>query len=237
MEKLYIHTLEKQKREIETLKADVEALKAESKAASLPGPPIAATVTEHKHVNVVARHASVDQSTGKTVTNISINVFEGENTAHITPKDIWGLLQKLGPLGENLRKSAERLILSTAMMIFSDERHPENITCYLPNKKGKDALIHGERGWEVMPVSLTLSPMASKSVDTLFKKQPWPGLNGVPADLNLDEPTRILRYIADNEPDLVGDAASPSSELRAIPIRNREILEKVLARLPRAGDA
>jgi hypothetical protein len=194
--------------------------------------------TEHKRVNVVAGVVDIDQSSGKTITNtFNINVFEAESTAHITPKDICGLLQKLGPLGENLRKSAERLILSTAMMIFSDERHPENITCYLPNKKGKDALIHGERGWEVMPVSLTLSPMASKSVDTLFKKQPWPGLNGVPADLDLDEPTRILRYIADNEPDLVGDAASPSSELRAIPIRNREILEKVLARLPKAGDA
>jgi hypothetical protein len=252
MDKLYEYTLKKQedrhRAEMEALLKRVEDLEAVSKlstvadAKALAAPMDAkVSVQDHKAppniANMMAKTAIVDQSTGKTVTNVTVNIFGGESTSHITPVDVLGLLRKLGPLGEDLCKPAERLILSMALMIYSDEHHPENITCYLPNKKGKDALIHGESGWEVMPISLTLSPMASKSVDALFKKQPWPGLNGVPADLNLDEPTRILRYIADHEPDLVGGAASPSSELRAIPIRNREILEKVLAKLPKAGDA
>ena len=79
----------------------------------------------------------------------------------------------------------------------------------------------------------------------LSLKQPWQGLHGIEATANLDDPTRILSYIAKNEGDLVGDAASPSSELRAIPIsrkmlaffENRDILEKVLLKLPRTGDA
>jgi hypothetical protein len=261
MDKLYDHVLKRQEEkmqkmmeEMAALKTEVATLKAADGIISGASAIVVADRKEPKSTAVADRadvkntpvinikNALIDQSTGKSIrvtnkqTNVTLNIFGGESTAHITSVDVLSLLRALGPLGEDLCKPSERLILSMAMLIYSDERHPENITCYLPNKKGKDALIHGETGWEVMPVSLTLSPMASKSVDELFKKQPWPGLNGVPADLNLDEPTRILRYIADHEPDLVGGAASPSSELRAIPIRNREILEKVLAKLPRAGD-
>jgi hypothetical protein len=255
MEKLYEHVLRKQeerhKKEMAELEKRLLAVIEDRGDPSQPrkgktqpdekavdiGKAVVEVHDESKHAQVLAKVAHVDQSTGKIVKNtINVNVFGGESTAHITSVDVLGLLRGLGPLGEDLCKPSERLILSMAMLIYSDERHPENITCYLPNKKGRDALIHGESGWEVMPVSLTLSPMASKSVDELFKKQPWPGIGGIDPLLNLDEPTRILSYIAKHEGDLVGGAASPSSELRAIPIRNRDILEKVLAKLPKAGD-
>ena len=238
MEKLYEHVLKKQE---ERHKADLESLRKEMEEKFHSLTTTEATPErggkEFKTVNVVAKNAIVDQST-RIKQNININFFGSENTSHITPRDVLGLFRNLGPIraDTDLGKAGEKIILSMAMMIYSDQKHPENITCYLPSKKGKEALVHAEGGWEVMPVSLTLSPMASKSVDELFKKQPWPGIDGIAADANLDEPTKILSYIAKNEGQLVGDASSPNSELRAIPIRNKDILEKVLARLPKTGD-
>jgi hypothetical protein len=240
MDKLYEHVLKKQeetKKQLEEMMRKMEAMEAANK--SIPTSPAAITKTEHKEIKIGAgvNKGMIDQSTNKTINNVTINIFGAEKTPHITPVDVLGLFRGLGPLGEDLSKASDRLILSMAMMIYSNEKHPENITCYLPSKKGKEALVHAEGGWEVMPVSLTLSPMASRSVDELFKKQPWPGIDGVDASTDMDELSKILSYIAKNEGDLVGGAAAPGSELRAIPIRNKEILEKVLRRLPRMGDA
>jgi hypothetical protein len=105
-------------------------------------------------VAIVNNNAGViDQST-----KITINVFGKENTSHITHANIWRIFKKISPVGDDLRKAAERMILEVAMMIFSDEKHVENITCFIPNKKGKEALIHGENGWEIMPISLAMFP-------------------------------------------------------------------------------
>lgn len=78
--------------------------------------------------------------------------------------------------------------------------------------------------------------MASKSVDELFAKQPWPGMHGISSDQQLEVPTKILGYIKKHEGDIVNSISAPSSDLRAIPIRNKEILERVLSRLPKAGE-
>jgi hypothetical protein len=239
MDKLYDHVLQKQTKELETLRQEVEFLKRH--VTSTPTGRALPEKIESKSINTAqvkaGRDAKVDQSTGKTIKNtININIFGSEKTDHIKPTNVLDLVKKLGPLGEDLGKSANRLLLSMAMMIFSDEKHPENITCYLPNKKSKEALVHDESGWTVLPISLTLSPMASRSVDELFRKQPWPGQDGIEADAKLDVPTQVLGYIKKHEGDLVGNASMPGSELRAIPIRNKEILEKVLAKLPKTGD-
>ena len=249
MDILYDHVLKRQldqerrqrEEETKTHKTEIEALREDIKALQAGNPMTGSTLAagEVKTASIVAgKNAIVDQSTKNIKNTININFFGCEKTDHITPRDVLGLFRGIGPLGAgaDLGKAGEKIILSMAMMIYSDQKHPENITCYLPSKKGKEALVHAEGGWEVMPVSLTLSPMASRSVDELFRKQPWAGLDGIAADANLDEPTKILSYIAKNEGELVGDASAPASDFRAIPIRNREILEKVLAKLPRMGD-
>lgn len=243
MEKLYEHVLKKQeakhKRDLEDLENRMRAEMKNMMGEAAPSVASRIAAPEHKEAKEIktatvkaGRDAIVDQSTK----NITINIFGAEKTPHITPVDVLGLLKGLGRLGDDLSEAGKRLILAMAMMIYSDERHPENITCYMSNKKGKDALVHGESGWEVMPISLTLSPMAARSVDELFKKQPWQGVDGIDADANLEEPTKILSYIAKHEGDLVGGAAAPGSEMRAIPIRNREILGKMLVRLPKMGE-
>ena len=203
MDKLYDHVVKKQEEKhkaelqavlqaVETLRTEMKTMKDSSPSSTVPA------LVEHKEVKnaiAIAKHAVIDQSTKNiNKTNVTINIFGAENTSHITQRDVLGIFRSLGPIAgsQDLAKVSDRVILSMAMMIYSDEKHPENITCYLPSKKGKEALVHSEAGWEVMPVSLTLSPMASRSVDELFKKQPWAGLDGIAADANLDEPSKIL---------------------------------------------
>jgi hypothetical protein len=164
--------------------------------------------------------------------SVTINVFGQEDVSHITRGDIWRIFSALGPVGTDLKRAAEQAILRAAMLIYSDDSHPENITCYVPNKKGKEVMVHDEKGWAMQPINLVLSPMAARSVDALFKKQPLPGVDGIDDAANIDVCTKILRHIADHEGDLTSD---PSSELRAIPIRNKGLLERVLARLPGPG--
>lgn len=247
MDKLYDHVLKRQEarhqKEMKEMRDAVGSLRAEMKAirgggkladdADRPTPTIDSHI-EHKTVGI--NHGVVDQSTKVTKNTININIFGCENTSHISHQDVLGFLQKMQPLGSDLDKAAERLLITIATKIFSDEKKPENLTCYLPNKKGKDVLVHRESGWEVMPMSLTMPPMAARSVEELFKKQPWPGVNGIPSDLKLEQHSRLLKHIADHEGDLVGNAALPSSEMRTIAIRNKDLLERALHKLPVAGD-
>ena len=257
MEKLYEHVERKQEekharkmREIEEMmEARIQRLLIELKPGEggaetkdvviadgsqmishMAGPLASLAGTSNKNALVNVNKGMIDQST-KT---ININVFGSENTSHITHADILKILQGVGPLGADLRPAAEKVILQTAMLIHSDEKHPENITCYIPNQKGKSIMIHGKNGWEMIPGSLALSPMAHKGVDVLFEKQPYAGENGAPEDIA--DITRLMKYVKDNEGSLVGDAAKPGSEFRIIGIRNKSILEGLLPKLPAVGD-
>ena len=134
-----------------------------------------------------------------------------------------------------MKAIAEKAIIQAAMLIFSDPARPEDITCYLPNKKGDDALVHGEAGWEVQPVGLVISPMAAQSIEVLFKHQPAPDQHTPEKDVKwmMEECGNIMRYIQKNEGDMTNEP--PRGEMRGILIRNKEILQQVLAKLPMAG--
>ena len=244
MEKLYEHVTKKQAQELEKVKKQMEEQATQIQmllklgnietktavTAASAGPLASLAGTGNKNALVNINKGMIDQST-KTV----INIFGSEDTSHITHADILKILQEVGPLGADLRPAAEKVILQTAMLIHSDEKHPENITCYIPNQKGKNIMVHRNGGWTTEPSSLLLSPMAHKAVDVLFEKQPYPGENGAPE--NIEDITRLMRFVKDNEGSLVGDAAKPGSEFRAIGIRNKAILEQLLPKLPAVGDA
>ena len=258
MEKLYEYTLRRQGAELTALRARVASLEATSTSSSA-ALAIAHRDRQPRHVanntmnvaavaNVatvanVAAVTNVDASQGKTNNNVvttMINVFGKENLGRVTKPKIFSILKSLGEVGsagENLRTICDRAILQTAMIIFSDPEHPEDITCYIPNKKGESALVHGERGWEVQPVSLVISPMASQAVEALFKYQPVPEGDMPQQDVKwvMGECGRILRYLADHEGSLVNEPMR--GELRGILIRNKDLLAQVLARLPMAGEA
>ena len=176
---------------------------------------------------------NIDNSVGKTIVNI--NVFGREKLDRVTKPQVFDLLRSLGPVGENVKAIAEKAIIHAAMLIFSDPAHPEDITCYLPNKKGEDALVHGETGWEVQPVGLVISPMAAQSIEALFKHQPAPDQHTPEKDVKwiMEECGSIMRYIQKHEGDMTNEP--PRGEMRGILIRNKDLLQQVLAKLPVAG--
>jgi hypothetical protein len=249
MEKLYEYVLKKNA----ALEAEVKALRSQAQSAPATmashvnrlalGASAAAPVAKSVQSGVVANvgaggtfnaNTHIDNSVGKT-TIVNINVFGQEKLSRITKPQVIDLLRSLGPVGENVKAIAEKAIIQAAMLIFSDPAHPEDITCYLPNKKGDNALVHGETGWEMQPVGLVISPMAAQSIEVLFKHQPAPDQHTPENDVKwmMEECGNIMRYIQRHEGDMMNEP--PRGELRGILIRNKEILQQVLAKLPLAG--
>ena len=176
MEKLYAHTLQKQDQEqsakIERLEAKLEAQTAQTTEIlallrQKLGPAPAAL--QAGEVAIQGDHAQVDNSK-----KIVINVFGQEKLDHVTAEQVRTILDECLQ-SPALPQAADEAVLKAAMLVYSDPDRPENLTAYLPNKKTKEALVHTEAGWEVQPTRLVLPPMALKSLDTLFGKQPPEG--------------------------------------------------------------
>lgn len=160
-------------------------------------------------------HVAVDNSK-----KIQINVFGQEVLDHATLAKIKAILD------DSLRRpalpeAAQTAVLKTAMLVYSDPDHPENLTAYLPNKKTDEVLVHAQAGWEVQPASLVLRPMAAKSMDTLFDRQPYN---------DSEEYGPLLKELAENE-----RRYSEGAELRPILVRNKDLLARALQVLPMAG--
>lgn len=241
MERLYEHLLRKQEEKYNS----AVALQAEPNAGSGKNEVGADGLTPSGSFAVTVNGQIMNHCT-QTVNNITlapsmhINVFGKEDLSKITKQQIFDILRDAGKLNAdntNIRPICERAILKAAMLVYSDPANPENITCYLPKKRGeKNALIHGESGWEVHPVALVLTPMAARGMDAIFEKQPST------ADDNptiverwvADECCRILRYLDKHEGDLL-ELSHLAEGMKGILIRNRDLLERTLATLPMAG--
>lgn len=153
---------------------------------------------------------------------VIVNVFGEEGLDHATVARIKAILDE-SLTRPALPEAASAAVLKTAMLVYSDPDHPENLTCYLPNKKTDDVLVHSKGGWEVQPASLVLPPMAQKSVDTLFGRQPFE---------DADEYGPLMKELADNE-----RRYSAGTELRPVLVRNKDLLARALDSLPVAGRA
>jgi len=158
---------------------------------------------------------------------IIINVFGKEDLDHVTSTQIRAILDlslKSVP-GAALPTAASTAVIKTAMMVYSDPQHPENLTCYLPNKKTQEALVHVARGgtttWEVQPAQLVLPPMAERSINTLFDLQPFE---------DATEYGPLMKELAANE-----KRYAAGTELRPILIRNKDLLTRALKALPMSG--
>ena len=229
MEVLFTHTINRQRQQIEALAAQnaemviqnaqivarhdevlgmVRQLVGQRATQTIAGE-VAVQMGDHNHVSVDNRKI------------VTINVFGQEGVDHASMdciKDILDESLKMAALPE----AARAAVLRTAQLIYSDPAHPENLTCFLPNKKTDDALVHGSGGWEVQSVSLVLPPMAQKSVDTLFAQQPYE---------NAEAYGKLLKALAETEAKHAG-----SADLRPVLIRNKAVLAVALGTPPRAGE-
>ena len=217
MEILFQHTIRQQQAQIDRQQAQIDELTALVAKPTNSGVVISAN--DHGQVNVDAR---VQQQ-------VVVNVFGAEGVEHITVDAIRHILQEAVSASETPARMAEAALLKTALLVYSDPEHPENLTCYLPNQRGDSALVHvpradGTTGWEVQPVPVVLPKMGKKSVDALFDNQPF-------EDAEAYGP--LLRELLENESRYVGGEKT----LRPVLVRNKDLLQRVLETLPMAGKA
>ena len=223
MEQLYAHVLEKTRAAAEREAAahqEIETLRAELQRLQLAGD------DDKTIVQITNRVDSVN-----ITNNVIINVFGQEDTRHITTDTVREILSRCADSHlENCDEgaAAAQAILQAALLIYSDPERPGNITCYKPNKRDGNAMVHGVRGWEIVPVSLVVSPMARASLDLLFDKQPF--------DDDIDQLKRYeiaLRSLRQLEGRLVSSGAN----LQSVLIRNKELLFRALSQLPAVGSS
>lgn len=210
MEKLYEHTL---KRQLEARTRDLEnkldhVMNMLSQHTSAIQPADAPKVILHDQRQVV-----------NITHNVTINFFGNERTPHIDRPAVKALLDDVLASTSDPNQGALTAFLRAATMIYSDPTHPENITCYLPNSRKDDVLVHGVAGWEIRPYTVILPPMASRSVDALFVNQPF-------NDAKKYE--EIMIALRDNE-----QAYKTGGKMKTVLVRNKKLLEQALGALPK----
>ena len=210
MELLYEHTIKKQQAQINRLENQNNKMMTmmEQLMTTRQG-------SSSKSANQVEGQVVVQQGGSRNTVvvdnkRVVINVFGKECVTHITRSHIKEILDRSLMSGLS-SDAAQMAVLRTAMLTHSDLNHPENLTCYLTNKKTDDALVHTENGWEVQPASLVLTPMAVQSINVLFDKQPFENAKHYEA---------IMRELRDNGH--LGD----KKLLRPILVRNKKLLEQ-----------
>ena len=226
MEKLYEHTISRMRAQQDQI-ASLEALvqrQSEMMKTLMPAPPAEPARVAGGEVAILAHDSQV--AVDNRHTTVNINVFGREEVSHVDPDRIRAILTDSLAVAA-LPAAAQRAILQTAMLVYSDPDHPENLTCFLPNKKTDDALVHmsradGTTGWEVQPVLLVLPAMATRSVDTLFDKQPF-------EDADAFEP--LMVELRDKE----AQYTKGGGDLRPVLVRNKDLLSRALKELPLAG--
>lgn len=151
---------------------------------------------------------------GNNNQQIVVNFFTEEKISHIDGTRIKAILDDaLQGAGETTQKALTAL-MRAAMLIYSDPDHPENMTCYLPNKKREEALIHTKEGWAFEPVSLVCTPMIQRTLDTLVHHQPF------------EEAERygdLMRAMIQNE-----EAYMSGKDMQTILVRNKDLIKKFL---------
>jgi hypothetical protein len=226
MDLLYEHTIRRQRAETVALRAQVAALaqNVEQMSGMMRRVLAQTGAARAGETAIVGDHATVLQDR-----RITINVFGKEAVGHVTSEKIRGVLEEsmqLRSSGQDLPQAAALAVMKAALLVYSDPDHPENLTCYLPNKREGNALVHmsrdGRGGWEVCPLRIVAPPMAQKSVDLLFDKQPF-------EDAEMFEP--LLAELRDNEA-----RYAAGNEMRTILVRNKALLARALEALPIAGE-
>lgn len=205
MELLYQHTARRQQARIEALEAQVVAMADQmtaGKASAGAG-----------GVAVVGDNARVDNR------KIIINIHGREDLSHIGAPQIKQMLDAALRSG-SVEAAARTVVAETAMLVYSDPDHPENQTCFIPNKKVDNALVHAEHGWELQPLQGVSRRMASTALDTIFDHQP-----------SADNYAPVMREITTRE----SDAATEKAMQPAL-TSNKSKLKRVMGRVPRPGD-
>jgi len=182
------------------------------------------TVNQIQHQEVRNSVSNEYKQENHISNQVTVNVFGQEKVDHITAPQIYRLLMG----AKDASEPAIQALLNAALVVFSDPEKPENLTCYLPNKKTSDALVHEASGWQIKPIETVLSPMIQKSLDVLFLKQPHGHEAGLPDKPDIAGCGEVLKKVMELETDSVlsKKASASHGPLRAVLVRNKDALTK-----------
>ena len=172
MEKLYEHTVQKQ---IDDLKAQVHALTIGAATASVQAAAGLSTVpatatTLNNTLGAGATFIGRDQVNN----NVTINIFGAEDTSYMRRPEVKAILDRALRVSPTDPQQAVRHALTQiGYSVYSNTEHPENITCYIPNKKREEVLVHTGERWELRPSSEVTPDMYVNSMNILFNQQPF----------------------------------------------------------------
>lgn len=161
MEKLYEHTLKQRlaEQELQMQKMQEQLDRLESAAA-------APAVAFASGVNIM--HADHVHN------NMTINIFGSEDVSYLGRTEIRAILDKaLRVSPSDPMKAAKHALTEIGYKVYSNPLHPENITCYVPNKRHEDVLIHTGERWELRPGAEITPEMYVRSMEIMFGQQPF----------------------------------------------------------------
>lgn len=223
MELLYEHTLREQEAEMKKVKEENALMKFQLRRLECKMQQLEVYSQQGCQGYSSDKPAMVNTAfLGPVVNNttIVINNFGQENSDHIGPTEVKQLLDRTLECVKNPTQAALTAMLAAATLIYSDPEHPENLTCYLPNKKTDDVMVHGKRGWEIKPYTMVLPPMVAKSLDTVFAHQPFE---------DASKYGELMKALKENE-----EAYQQGKEMKTILVRNKALLDEALSKVARA---
>ena len=219
LQQLYEHTRRKQK-EAEKRVAELEhrlelaALAPAATAAAATGAP-AEPFASHSTLHI----GCLQQNT----INIHMNVFGKEDCSHISRETVRALLDEVRAITSDPNLGAEAALRRAAEMIYSDRQRPENTTCYVPDPRRDDTMVHGEGGWGIHPYRAIAPTLTERAVTVLFELQPF---------TDIEKYGELLIALRDNEHKYKG-----GKQLRDMLIRNAAIIKELCAAPPQGGEA
>lgn len=102
-----------------------------------------------------------------------IKNFGAEDTSHITTAQVTNIMDRAMMIEpDNSKKAALAAMLGMVSLIFSDERHAYNVTCYLPDDEKEYVKVRVTDGWASFHYTKVLPIMVSTAVDVIVFKQP-----------------------------------------------------------------
>ncbi len=102
-----------------------------------------------------------------------MNNFSQESVGHIGHAAVQQLEGALNTVmsPQLLIESVTTAIFETAKLIYSDEKFPENVTCWLEKEENDIAFVRLNTGWAGIAVQLVLAQMVDKSIGVLLDNQ------------------------------------------------------------------
>ena len=230
MELLFEHTMKKYQARLEQMETTISQLAlvpagATPGALNAPTGAPAAGATAQGSAAAAQGAAAAVRGDNNNVQVVNINFFGEEKTDYISRDMMRQIFEKSVAPGDGVRPppavAARSAVIGTAQLLYSNPEHPENMTCFMPNQKTDVALVHTAGGWDMQPLATVLPPMATRTIDELFEKQPVE---------NGRHFTPMVSELCRNT-----GAYTAGAQLKPVLICNKKLLERVLGRPPAAG--